>query len=123
MRRAHAPVFGVLLFRWLFAFACEARFVFALACVAEGFVESTVRAELRVCEHAGDDESSLGVECAVGCVAVCRGLRELVVEVVYEFGAKLLSYEPKPLTCKCKALTRNFKVLTCKSKALTRKLK
>src|SRR2546423_12827735 len=73
-------VVGLLRGCW-FAFACEARFVFALACVAEGFVERAVGAEVWVCEYARDDEFGLVCDGVVGCVALCDGLRALVVEV------------------------------------------
>lgn len=69
---------------WWFggAGAVEAGFVFALAGVAEGFVEGAVGAFGGVGEDAGDDLFGFGVEGPVGAVAVGDGLRPFVVEFV-----------------------------------------
>src|SRR5215212_4818938 len=65
------------------AFAGEAGFAFAGACVAEGFVEGAVGAFGGVCEDACDDEFGFGVEGIVGGVAFDDGVGALRVEFFY----------------------------------------
>jgi hypothetical protein len=70
------------------AFACEAGFAFALACVAEGGVEGAVGAFRGVADDAVDDELRLRVEYVVGLLARGERLRYLVVEVVYALACR-----------------------------------